>query len=57
MRFVMPSAYSKESLPKPNDPNVLIKKTADEYVAVIVFGGYASDEDLKFYSEKLQNLL
>ncbi|HEY5470630.1 MAG TPA: heme-binding protein [Bacteroidales bacterium] len=57
MSFVMPSAYSKENLPKPNDPNVQIKNTADEYVAVIRFGGYASDKDLKLYSEKLQNLL
>ena len=57
MSFVMPSEYKRETLPKPNDPNVLIKNTADEYVAVIRFGGYASDEDLKFYSEKLQNLL
>jgi hypothetical protein len=57
MSFVMPSAYSKENLPKPNDPNVHIENTADEYVAVIKFGGYASDKDLKFYSEKLQNLL
>ena len=57
MSFVMPSAYTKENLPKPNDPGVQIKNTSDEYVAVIRFGGYASDEDLKFYSEKLQNLL
>lgn len=57
MSFVMPSAYSKENLPKPNDPNVQIKTSADEYVAVIRFGGYASDKDLKFYSEKLQSLL
>jgi len=57
MSFVMPSAYTKENLPKPNDPNVKIKNTADEYVAVIRFSGYASDEDLKFYSEKLQSLL
>jgi hypothetical protein len=57
MSFVMPSAYSKENLPKPNDPNVQIKNTADEYVAVIRFSGYASDKDLKYYSEKLQNLL
>jgi hypothetical protein len=57
MSFVMPSAYKKENLPKPNDPNVQIKNTADEYVAVIRFGGFASDKDLKFYSEKLQNLL
>ena len=57
MSFVMPSAYTKENLPKPNDPNVRIMNTTDEYVAVIRFGGYASDEDLRFYSEKLQNLL
>ena len=57
MSFVMPSTYTKENLPKPNDPNVQIENTADEYVAVIRFGGYASDNDLKFYSEKLQNLL
>ena len=57
MSFVMPSAYTKENLPKPNDPDVQIKNTVDEYVAVIRFGGYASDEDLKFYSEKLEKLL
>jgi hypothetical protein len=57
MSFVMPSSYNESNLPKPNDPNVVIKSTADEYVAVIRFGGYASDKDLKFYSEKLQNLL
>jgi hypothetical protein len=57
MSFVMPSAYTKENLPKPNDPGISIKNTAAEYVAVIRFGGYASDKDLKFYSEKLQNLL
>lgn len=57
MSFVMPSAYTKENLPKPNDPGVQIIKTSDEYVAVIRFGGYASDKDLKLYSEKLQNLL
>ena len=57
MSFVMPSSYNQENLPKPNDPNVLIQKTADEYVAVIRFGGYASDKDLVFYSDKLQDIL
>jgi hypothetical protein len=57
MSFVMPSSYKQENLPKPNDPNVLIQKTADEYVAVIRFGGYASDKDLQYYSEKLQTIL
>jgi hypothetical protein len=57
MSFIMPSSYTKENLPKPNDSNVQLKCTADEYVAVIRFAGYASDKDLKFYSQKLQNLL
>ncbi len=57
MSFVMPSSYNEENLPKPNDPNVRIQKTADEYVAVIRFGGYASDKDMVFYSAKLQDLL
>jgi hypothetical protein len=57
MSFVMPAAYSESNLPKPNDPNVIIKKTSDEYVAALRFGGYASDGDLKFYSQKLENLL
>ena len=57
MSFVMPSAYTQNNVPKPNDPNVKIKSTADEYVAAIKFGGFASDKDLKIYSEKLKNLL
>jgi len=57
MSFVMPSSYNEENLPKPNDPNVLIQKTDDEYVAVIQFGGFASDKDLIFYSGKLHEIL
>jgi hypothetical protein len=57
MSFVMPESYSQENLPKPNDPNVMIQKTPDEYVAVLQFDGFASDKDLKFYSEKLNNIL
>lgn len=57
MSFIMPSKYSQENLPKPNDPNVIIKKTKDEYVAAINFGGFASDNDMKIYSSKLASLL
>jgi hypothetical protein len=57
MSFVMPSAYSETNLPKPNDPNVILKKTSEEYVAVLQFGGFASDEEIKYHSEKLQNVL
>jgi hypothetical protein len=57
MSFVMPSSYNEGNLPKPNDPNVLIHKTADEYVAVLQFGGFASDKELKSYSDKLNDIL
>ncbi len=57
MSFVMPSSYNKENLPKPDNSRVKIEKTEDEYVAVIRFGGYASDDDIQKYSEKLAKLL
>jgi hypothetical protein len=57
MSFVMPSSYNTENLPKPNDPGVIIHQTDDEYVAVIRFGGYASDKDIKKYSGRLQDML
>lgn len=57
MSFVMPSSLKKDNLPKPEDPGVIIEKTEDEYVAAIRFSGYASDEDIRTYSEKLKNLL
>jgi hypothetical protein len=57
MSFVMPSAYNEANLPKPNDPDVIIHSTADEYVAVLRFGGFASDKDLVYYTGKLQEIL
>lgn len=57
MSFVMPSNYSVENLPRPNNASVEVKKILEEYVAVIKFGGFASDKDIKSYSEKLQKLL
>jgi hypothetical protein len=57
MSFVMPSSYNEKNLPKPNDHSVRIEKTAEEYVAAVQFGGYASDKDLLFYSGKLKDIL
>lgn len=57
MSFVMPSDYDTSNLPIPNNANVKISTSADEYVAVLRFGGYANDKELKFYSAKLQKLL
>ncbi len=57
MSFVMPSSYNPDNLPKPDNSRVIIEKTKDEYVAVIRFSGYASDNAIKKQSEKLQKLL
>ncbi|MGE5348323.1 MAG: SOUL family heme-binding protein [Actinomycetota bacterium] len=57
MSFVMPSSYTEESLPAPDDPSVKLRRTDDVYVAAIRFGGYASDSDITKYSEKLKSLL
>ena len=57
MSFVMPSTYNKTNLPKPIDSHVRIVMSQDEYVAAIRFGGYVNDKELKFYKEKLKDLL
>jgi hypothetical protein len=57
MSFVMPSSYNQANLPKPNNPDVFLSETSEEYVAAIQFGGFASDKELKLYSEKLLDIL
>jgi SOUL heme-binding protein len=57
MSFVMPSTYNPENLPQPNDGDVKIVTTAEEYVAAITFGGFASDDDIEKYTKKLEAAL
>ncbi|MDP4619935.1 MAG: heme-binding protein [Sediminibacterium sp.] len=57
MSFVMPQKYNNQSLPTPNNPNIEIKKSLPEYVAVISFGGYATDEKIAIAYQKLVNIL
>lgn len=57
MSFVLPSAYHGKAIPKPSDPDVVVHQTGDEYVAAIRFRGYASDRDIRKYSEKLKKQL
>ena len=42
IRFTMPSAYSLETLPEPDDPNVRLRAVAPARFAVIRFSGLAS---------------
>lgn len=57
MSFVMPSKYEAKSLPTPNNSNIVLEKSPDEYVAALKFKGYASDIRIEQYSEKLKLLL
>ena len=57
MSFVMPSEYNKDNLPKPNSSEVKIVTTADEYVAAITFGGFASTQHINENIEKLESAL
>jgi SOUL heme-binding protein len=57
MSFVMPSNYNPENLPEPNDGDVKIVTKAEEYVAATTFGGFASDQDIEKYTQKLEAAL
>jgi len=57
MSFVMPSKYDKAELPSPNDSKVILEESKAEYVAVVSFGGYASDKVIQRQSKKLAGRL
>lgn len=46
VRFIMPSDYTLETLPAPNNPNVKLIKVPAERVAAIRFSGLAGDESI-----------
>lgn len=57
MSFIMPSEYEIEQLPNPNNKNVKIQIEKEKTVAVIAFGGFANDSDIKEHTKKLKTLL
>jgi hypothetical protein len=57
MSFVMPTKYNENNLPKPNDEGIHIHQSVPQYVAVISFGGYANDEKITMYKEKILQIL
>jgi len=57
MSFVMPEKYATKNLPTPKDKNIQIQQSQPEYVAVISFGGYATDEKIASNTIKLQQVL
>lgn len=57
MSFVMPASFNKDNLPIPNNAEVTIQTTPNEYVAAISFGGFASQEDIDLHTDLLEMAL
>lgn len=57
MSFMVPSAMNMDSLPKPNDGRVYQEKVKGTKMAVIRFGGWASDEKIEEHKKKLIEVL
>ena len=57
MSFVMPSQYQMQELPKPNSKNVEITQQEPLILAVIRFGGYASEEKIQRNADILTQTL
>ena len=53
VRFIMPSSYTMEALPKPNNPAVELKEIGAKRYAVIRFSGMAGEDSIKRYTEEL----
>ena len=53
VRFVMPSSYKIETLPKPNNPAVKLEEIGAKRYAVIRFSGMAGEDSLKRRTEEL----
>lgn len=57
MYFFMPASYSLNSLPNPDNPEVMLEELAPTKMAVIKFGGWASDAKIDRYKERLKQEL
>jgi hypothetical protein len=53
VRFIMPAQYTLETLPKPKNPDVLIKQIEGQRVLALRFSGAANDRILKEKTEML----
>lgn len=57
MKFMVPANYKMENLPSPNNEKIKFKTEPEKLVAAISFGGWANDEKINKYAQKLYNLL
>jgi len=57
MAFVMPSNFTIEDLPTPDNAEIVIETSEPEYLAVIKFGGFATTTSIRKHMALLKNAL
>ena len=57
LAFVLPSVYTKETVPKPKNSDIKIKIEKEKILAVLRFSGRTSDKLVKKQNNKLINIL
>jgi hypothetical protein len=57
VRFIMPSKYTMETLPKPNNPAVELKQIPTKRFVVIRFSGMGRENSLNLYTKDLKDFL
>ncbi len=57
VRFVMPSSFTMDTLPKPNDPAVELREIPTARYAVIRFSGRGNEDSLRRHTEQLTDFL
>jgi hypothetical protein len=53
MSFMVPSNLKENELPKPNNGRIYFEKQAPKVMAAIRFGGWANDDRIEKYKQKL----
>lgn len=53
MMFMVPKKFNKETLPQPNQSQIKFQQVPAKTVAAISFGGWANDEKIEKYKQKL----
>ena len=57
MSFIMPSKYDLKDLPSPQNENVKLLVQPKRIMAIIEFGGFVNDYDIKYYTNILKDEL
>ncbi len=57
MMFMVPKKFKKEMLPQPNQSKIKFREEPAKIVAAITFGGWANDEKIEKYKQKLKSAL